>query len=248
MTTKSRPRFLVTAGNTREKIDAVRDWGNIFTGRTGLDIALALTALGDVQLLTSNLAHAMEHAGHAGTGGTLRTQSFGRHQELLALLETWMAQPMDAVFMSAAVSDYEPVGAVQIVAREPIPGTAQERWIVQDVHAPKIKSTHGQIAIVGRPTLKLIDQFRGPWKFQGLLVKFKLEVGISEEQLRAIARESRIASGADLIVANTLAMVHGGEPGAYILGDALEERVTRAELPGRLCRHVQEYLAARKPA
>ncbi len=27
-------RFLVTAGNTREMIDRVRDWGNIFTGNT----------------------------------------------------------------------------------------------------------------------------------------------------------------------------------------------------------------------
>ena len=30
------PRFLVTAGNTREMIDRVRDWGNVFTGNTGL--------------------------------------------------------------------------------------------------------------------------------------------------------------------------------------------------------------------
>ena len=29
------PRFLVTAGNTRERIDRVRDWGNVFTGNTG---------------------------------------------------------------------------------------------------------------------------------------------------------------------------------------------------------------------
>ena len=28
--------FLVTAGSTREKIDQVRDWGNIFTGKTGV--------------------------------------------------------------------------------------------------------------------------------------------------------------------------------------------------------------------
>ena len=28
--------LLVTAGPTREKIDQVRDWGNIFTGQTGL--------------------------------------------------------------------------------------------------------------------------------------------------------------------------------------------------------------------
>jgi hypothetical protein len=51
-------RFLVTAGNTRERIDRVRDWGNVFTGNTGFAIARALAATarrGD--LLTSNRAH-----------------------------------------------------------------------------------------------------------------------------------------------------------------------------------------------
>ena len=50
-------RFLVTAGNTREKIDAVRDWGNAFTGNTGLAIARALAEAGTVHLLTSNRQH-----------------------------------------------------------------------------------------------------------------------------------------------------------------------------------------------
>ena len=49
-----KPHCLVTAGPTREKIDEVRDWGNIFTGATGLEVALALLDLGDVTLLTSN--------------------------------------------------------------------------------------------------------------------------------------------------------------------------------------------------
>jgi hypothetical protein len=40
--------------------------------------------------------------------------------------------------------------------------------------------------------------------FRGLLVKFKLEVGIREEQLLAIAEASRTHSEADLMVANTL--------------------------------------------
>src|SRR5436190_14632165 len=53
----SNMRFLVTAGNTRENIDRVRDWGNIFTGNTGYAIAGALAKLGDVDLLTSNRAH-----------------------------------------------------------------------------------------------------------------------------------------------------------------------------------------------
>ncbi len=212
-------RFLVTAGNTREKIDAVRDWGNIFTGQTGLDIALALADLGDVLLLTSNAEHVRKYQGYAGKAGQITTQGFKHHAELLVLLEQAMKLPPDAVCMTAAVSDYAPVGAYQVISSEPIPGTNQQRWIVQDVQASKIKSTHGQIAILGKPTLKLIDQFRGPWGYRGMLVKFKLEAGISEEKLLEIARASRLASDANLIVANTLEMVRGAEPAAYILGD-----------------------------
>jgi phosphopantothenate---cysteine ligase (CTP) len=236
-------KFLVTAGNTREKIDEVRDWGNIFTGQTGLDIALALAESGDVLLLTSNIAHAARFDGHVGKAGTIEVQTFQHHAQLLALLETTMHGPtFDAVLMTAAVADYAPAGAFSVVSIEPIPGTNQQRWIVQDASAPKIKSTHDQIAFLGKPTLKLIDQFRGPWGFRGTLVKFKLEVGISEERLLEIARASRAASGADLIVANTLEMVRGAEPAAYILGDALSERVARTDLPTRLAQYLRDRL------
>jgi len=43
-------RVLVTAGNTRERIDQVRDWGNIFTGNTGYAIARAMTNIAHVDL------------------------------------------------------------------------------------------------------------------------------------------------------------------------------------------------------
>ena len=42
-------------------IDRVRDWGNIFTGNSGYEIAKALAeAGGDVDLLTSNRSHLAE--------------------------------------------------------------------------------------------------------------------------------------------------------------------------------------------
>ena len=51
---------------------------------------------------------------------------------------------------------------------------------------------------------KLIDQMRPEWGFRGILVKFKLEVGVGEGQLLEIAERSRRHSAADLMVANTL--------------------------------------------
>ena len=54
---KTRPEVLITAGNTREKIDSVRWWSNIFTGQTGLEIAMAVGELANVTLLTGNAEH-----------------------------------------------------------------------------------------------------------------------------------------------------------------------------------------------
>jgi phosphopantothenate-cysteine ligase/phosphopantothenoylcysteine decarboxylase/phosphopantothenate--cysteine ligase len=45
---------------------------------------------------------------------------------------------------------------------------------------------------------------RAEWSFRGVLVKFKLEVGLGSDQLLDIAERSRHHSRADLMVANTL--------------------------------------------
>src|SRR3954464_11734800 len=81
-------RFLVTAGNTREMIDRVRDWGNVFTGNTGYAIARALAADGaDVDLLTSNRAHVAQ-AADAG----VTASPFTSHAELKGALAALMAR------------------------------------------------------------------------------------------------------------------------------------------------------------
>src|SRR5262245_45667933 len=106
-------RFLVTAGNTREKIDAVRDWGNIFTGNTGFTIAKALAPIGLVDLLTSNRAH-LQELPHNISGS-----SFTSHAELRAALAARMAREnYDAIFMTAAVADYRPVRVYSVLNRE----------------------------------------------------------------------------------------------------------------------------------
>jgi hypothetical protein len=105
---------------------------------------------------------------------------------------------------------------------------------VQDVQAGKVKSTHKKIAILGEPTEKLVDLFRSAWRYRGVLVKFKLEVGLSPRELIAVGSSSRIASGADYLVANTLDMVHGAEAGAYLLSDQPPEWIPRGKLAERL--------------
>lgn len=230
-----RPRFLVTAGNTREKIDRVRDWGNIFTGTTGFTIAAALADFGEVDLLTSNQQHLRELPEH------VRGFSFGTHAELMTALERRMSLGRyDGVFMTAAVSDYTPAGVFEIVSREQTSNADREFWIVQSVNAGKVKSTYDAIAVLGTPTRKIIDCFRDPWGHRGLLVKFKLEVGITPDELIDIGQRSRRASRADYLVANTLDMVDGDRAGAYLLSDSGSEWIARAQLAMRLAKLAEQ--------
>lgn len=226
-------RFLVTAGNTREAIDTVRDWGNIFSGNTGFNIARALVQVGQVDLLTSNEQHLQQV--HAEGQANLHAFGFKSHVDLIKAIEDRMkANEYHGIFMTAAVSDYRPVRTFAVLSRQPTGEGGQEQWIVRDVQAQKIRSTHSAIAILGEPTEKIIDLFRTRWKFNGLLVKFKLEVGITPEQLIEVGQKSRKASGADYLVANTLDMLHGSRAGAYLLSDAGSEWIARPELAGRL--------------
>src|SRR5258706_11763086 len=131
-------RILITAGNTREPIDRVRDWGNIFTGNTGYAIARAMTALGEVDLLTSNRAHAAQ----AGQD-RIRASAFTSHAELKETLATLLArEKYDAIFMTAAVADYTPVGVYQVVNRS-VSDADEENWTVRSVQAEKVKSNYG---------------------------------------------------------------------------------------------------------
>lgn len=230
-------RCLVTAGNTRERIDQVRDWGNIFTGNTGLSIAKSLSHVADVDLLTSNRHHiAVLEATRAQFPHPIHASPFTTHQELVGALSALLARTTyDAIFMTAAVSDYKPAATYAVLSRMPAGTAGQEQWTVQDVSAGKVKSTHNAIAVLGQPTEKIIDLFRPRWHHRGLLVKFKLEVGLPKDELLKVAEASRRHSQADYLVANTLDMVEGPTAGAYLLSDhASPEWVPRDLLASRL--------------
>jgi phosphopantothenoylcysteine synthetase/decarboxylase len=236
-------RFLVTAGNTREKIDSVRMWSNVFTGNTGFGIAQALAEVGEVELLTSNKDHLEQLGGKQSTTFPIKGSEFTDHANLRAMLSMRMRlnpARYDAIFMSAAVSDYAPAGAFAVTSREKL-HDGSERWIVRDVQAGKVKSNFSQITILGQQTEKLVDLFRKEWNYTGLLVKFKLEVGISKDELIKVGQASRLSSGAEYLVANTLDMVEGPDAGAYLLSEKGAEWVPRTQLPGRLVRVIREY-------
>lgn len=239
-TPSSTLRCLVTAGNTRERIDRVRDWGNVFTGNTGFAIAQALAEIAEVDLVTSN----REHLASLGAAGRVRGHAFATHAELRDLLERLVtSRDYHAICMTAAVSDYRPSRVYEVVSRQRAEdGT--ERWVVRDAQREKVRSHFAELAVLGERTEKLVDLFRSTWGYRRLLVKFKLEVGIGRDELIAIGQASRRASGADYLVANTLEMVGGASAGAFLLSDGGEEWVPRAALAGRLRSLVRDHWAA----
>jgi phosphopantothenate---cysteine ligase (CTP) len=239
---------LVTAGNTQSPLDRVRCITNIFSGRTGAAVAAVAWQRGHtVTLATSHPERLVEFGIQPDERFTLL--SYRTFDELARLLQTQLrGNAFDAVCHSAAVSDYLPAGTFT-----PDSGTmfnAKTRsWecrgsapSMTEQKAAKIKSTEQELWIRLVRAPKLIDRFRSPWGFEGILVKFKLEVGISDAQLLEVADFSRNQSAADLMVANTL---DGARHWAY-LGPIREnyERIPRAELPERVLSAIEELHAA----
>ena len=229
--------LLVTAGNTLTPIDRVRGITNIFTGRTGASIALEAHRRGHhVTLVTSH----PEAAGDAPKDERWSLRRFRTFDDLRERLEELIpAKGLNAVVHCAAVSDYQCAGVYA-----PAEGTSFDAqsatWqgnTLRDMSAGKVKSDAEELWLRLVRTPKLIDLFRSPWGFRGILVKFKLEVGKTDDELLAIARRSREQSSADLIVANTL---EGASFWAF-LGPlhGQYERLSRRDLAPRLLEEIE---------
>jgi len=238
--------ILVTAGNTQTPIDQVRCITNIFTGRTGGKIAAVAHARGHrVCLLTSHpevLGELLQ--GNPPAGDRWQVRSYRTFEDLQGLMTEEVPRGRyDAIIHCAAVSDYELAGAY-VAAPETAFDRINGTWSAADApprlvdaSAGKVKSGHRALWLHLVPTPKLVDQIRQPWGFRGVLVKFKLEVSVTEPELLQIAERSRLQSQADLMCANTLeGMFHwaylGPLAGKY-------ERIPRRDLADRLLTEVE---------
>jgi phosphopantothenoylcysteine synthetase/decarboxylase len=237
---------LVTAGNTLVPIDRVRCITNIFTGRTGAAVALEAHARGHtVTLLTSHPEAVASLAEGAPPAERWHLRQYRTFEDLHRLMaECVRGGGLDAVIHSAAVSDYL-AGGVFAPAAHTRFRTEDGRWESDELLGPalldrsagKVKSDEPELWLRLVRAPKLINLVRGAWAFRGVLVKFKLEVGITDEQLLDVAEQSRRCSGADLMVANTLE----GSGHYAFLGplDGTYQRVGRRELATRLLEAVE---------
>ena len=102
----------------------------------------------------------------------------------------------------------------------------------------KVSSKHEELYLKLVPTEKLIDKIRDKWNFKGTLIKFKLEVGRTDEDLVAIAKASREFSQADFVVANCLEWSHLY---AYVIdAKANVKKVSRRSLPKALAAAIEK--------
>jgi phosphopantothenoylcysteine decarboxylase/phosphopantothenate--cysteine ligase len=123
---------LITAGATCEPVDRVRVLTNLATGELGLRLAKALQTAGHrVILLLSRTATSTLPA-HADV-----VQRFSTTAELQERLEEFRAEPLGAVFHTAAVSDFRPgriwhgsdPRAGRLVEAGKIPSDLQPLWL-----------------------------------------------------------------------------------------------------------------------
>jgi phosphopantothenoylcysteine synthetase/decarboxylase len=242
-------RVLVTAGNTETPIDRVRVITNIFSGRTGAHIALEAYGRGhEVELMTSRPQPVTDIYKKEPAGARWAISTYRTFDDLAAILEQHVRErQFDVIVHAAAVSDYLVAGVFA-----PASGTSLDqegRWqgkppAFVDRSAGKVRSDEEELWLRLKRAPKLVDAFRSEWGFKGVLVKFKLEVGVDAARLIEIAEPSRIQSGADLMVANSLEGANdwallGPVKGQY-------ERASRTDLPARLWSEV-ELLHERRP-
>ena len=168
--------LLVTAGATREPLDAVRFLSNVSTGATGAALADALTARGcTVALLRGENAVAPR--------AVRDVESFSSADDLRDRLQRRLATGgVDAVIMTAAVADYRPVHW----AHGKLPSAPETRTL-ELVRNPKILP---QLKAFSPRTLRVIG--------------FKLTVGADASARRTAVAAQFIAGGVDAVVHNDL--------------------------------------------
>ena len=173
-------KILVTAGPTREPIDAVRFVGNRSSGRMGLALAQAVVATGhSLTLLWGSAAEGHDSA-LAGLPAT-RVDRFDCSSELFGLLQTHWPDH-DVLIMSAAVADFRPRSATE----------------------DKMDRSDGPVTIVLDPVADLVAAMAARKRPDQFVVAFALEEADRLEQRAAMKMRQK---GVDAVVANPLATI-----------------------------------------
>jgi phosphopantothenoylcysteine synthetase/decarboxylase len=217
---------LVTSGPTRADIDAVRYVSNRSSGRLGCRIAREALGRGARVTLLAGPLSALPAPGELcdDEADRLSVRRVETVPDLTAAMEAELTRPgaPDAIVHAMAVLDYVPARP----SPEKTP-SGREEWVVRLIQTPKV--------------IRRVRQ----WAPDALLVEFKLEVGLPEEELRQAALASLLANEADLVVANDMERIRDEVHPALIIapnGEVLARPSTKSEIARALCELLAERL------
>ena len=241
MSAKKILRFLITAGSTNIYIDKVRVLSNIFKGRTGAAIARYLWLQGhDITLIISDMSIVKEYFPElmgGCCGDRIQIIPYKSFDDLEACMEICLRRwEYDVVIHSAAVSDYR-VESTMVEAG----GSGSGSSLIAIDTSTKISSEHENLFLKLVPTPKLIGKIRKDWNYDGFVIMFKLQVGITPPELWDIATKRMDDFKANMIVPNLL---ETSQKEAWIISakDRNPEHVERASLPYTLYNRIMEEI------
>ncbi|RRD32417.1 phosphopantothenate--cysteine ligase [Streptococcus minor] len=227
-------KILITSGGTREAIDQVRSITNHSTGRLGKEIAETFLKAGhQVSLVTTKSAI------KPNIHPNLTIMEVSNVDSLQQTLEP-LVKNHDVLIHSMAVSDYTPVymaGIKEVADVENIYDFLEKKNTEN-----KISSTDDYQVLFLKKTPKLISSIK-KWNPNIQLIGFKLLVGVSKEELWAVARDSLKKNQADYILANDLMDIKVGQHRAYLIGKDTEIQL---ETKSQIAQMILELVSQRK--
>ncbi|NHJ13219.1 MAG: bifunctional phosphopantothenoylcysteine decarboxylase/phosphopantothenate--cysteine ligase CoaBC [Candidatus Thorarchaeota archaeon] len=187
-------RIVITAGPTRGWIDRVRFITNPSSGKMGIELAKEALARGaDVDLILGPTAEQPPEGAHV--------RSVETPDEMMAAVRNALSDTMtDAFISSAAVLDYIPPKKIE----------------------EKTPSGKEKLVIELHPTRKIIEAVRQEHK-DLFIVGFKVESGVTDEELEKRARAKIDAGICNLMVANDAerkGVAFGGDTNEVLIVDA----------------------------
>lgn len=186
-------KILITAGPTRAPLDAVRFITNKGTGATGARIAEEAISRGARVTYVYGRPSQIPVV-RGPVHDHLRLIAIETVDDVIRVFKSEIPRGYDAVIQNMSVLDFQPD-----VVRTEKTASAVEEWTIRLVPTPKVIGLVKDLA---------------PETF---LVGFKLEVGKEPEELRRIALQFLKKNRCDLVVANDLRQIEGGEHTGYFV-------------------------------
>jgi phosphopantothenate---cysteine ligase (CTP) len=207
-------KILVTAGATREPIDAVRFLSNVSTGATGAALSNEFVSRGHQVLL-------LHGQGSVVSERVTEREVFSSAADLQARLQRRLAEErFDAVIMAAAVADYRPAQAV----------------------AGKITSDAAERSLRLVRNEKILPRLKSFSSHPLRVVGFKLTVDADDDARRVAVGAQFSAGGVDAVVHNDLAEIRNSTTHPFWLWPSPHDSPRRIDGVPALARVMKEIL------